>query len=392
MKGILFLIGTYPSYGGTEQVTTYLANEFVKNGHDVAIASFEQPNPELQKDCRQEINLVRLSYPVLSKNNIIELNKVATEMDIDIIINQWALPFQTNRLCRKIKNNNNKCKIVSVYHNAPNKNARVTDVDIALTENANLSFFKRKKLKLKRILVESVIRASMHYVYQNSDQYVILSDSYKNIFCDYAKIKNTNKLSVITNPLTISDVAFDLNLKEKVFLYVGRIDYNQKRVERIIDAWEQVSPILSNWRLEIVGDGSEKKKLETKVAQRQILRVSFEGFQDPLDYYKKASILLLTSEYEGFGLVVVEGMRYGVVPLVYGSYEAVYDIIDNNSNGIITKSPYKQTELINAMLSLAKNDELLTLMRVKSIESSNKFTIVEVSKKWEKLFNILINK
>ena len=67
-----------------------------------------------------------------------------------------------------------------------------------------------------------------------------------------------------------------------------------------------------------------------------------KGFQvsPPIQHYKEASIFLLTSDLEGFGLVVIESMSYGVVPVVYGSYEAIYDIIDNGKSGLITPIPY----------------------------------------------------
>lgn len=42
-KNILFLMGTYPSYGGVEIVSTTLANKFIEDGHHVTIASYKQP-------------------------------------------------------------------------------------------------------------------------------------------------------------------------------------------------------------------------------------------------------------------------------------------------------------------------------------------------------------
>ena len=391
MSGILFIIGTYPSYVGTEQVTTYLANQFVAKGYRVAIASFEQPAPELQKDCHDSIRLVALNYPVMSKDNVLKLSNTATEMNLNLIINQWVLPFQTNRLCRRVRNNNSKCKIISVYHNAPNRNARVTDVDIILKNNPNIGLLKKSMLLSKRFIMDSVIRASMHYVYKKSDQYVILSESFRDIFKAYARVANDYKLSIISNPLTIPDEVFDISKKEKIFLYVGRIDYNQKRVQRIIDVWEIVSNKLPEWRLEIVGDGPDKEKLMSRVKEKGIKRISFEGFQNPLDYYKKSSLLLLTSEYEGFGLVIIEGMRYGVVPIVYGSYEAVYDIIQNGETGLITNPPYQQSDIEKAMLKLASDDIQRQRMLHNCMQKSEHFTIDEVVKNWQELFNKLIN-
>ncbi|MEO9570754.1 MAG: glycosyltransferase [Polaribacter sp.] len=389
MASILFLIGTYPNYGGTEKVTTFLANKFSEEGHEVAIASFEQTVPELINELSSNIKLVELSYPVLKKNNKIILSKAIKDFNVDVIINQWALPFQTNILCNRAIGNK-KCKIISVFHNAPNKNARVTDIDIVLSESG-LSFFKKKILNLKRFFTESVIRLSMHYVYKNSDQYVILSESFKKIFFNYAMLKKAPKLSVITNPLTIEEVNWKMSDKEKVLIYVGRIDYNQKRVERIVDLWSEVNENLTGWKLQIVGDGPEKEKLEIKVKEKNIKNISFEGFQNPLEYYKRASILLLTSEYEGFGLVLVEGMQYGVVPIVYGSYESVFDIIENEKTGFITDVPYRSADFESIINKLVSDEKYLLEIAENCVKESEKFTISEISLKWNELFDKLIN-
>ena len=388
MASILFLIGTYPNYGGTEKVTTILANEFVSNGHKVVVASFEQPVPSLIQELNTEIKLVNLTYPALSKDNRIKLQSTINSVNVNFIINQWALPFQTNLLCRRAIGKLN-CKLISVYHNAPNKNARVTDIEIKLASLKNKGL-KYLLLYSKRTIVNSIIRLSTQYVYNHSDKYVILSDGFKQLFSDYARVKDLSKLEVITNPLTIDKEPIDLAKKEKLIIYVGRIDYNQKRVERIIELWKAITNDLPEWKLEIVGDGPEREKLEKIVTEQSIKGIRFEGYQNPYEYYKRASILLLTSEYEGFGLVIVEGMSLGVVPIVYGSYEAVYDIIEDGKTGFITQKPYEQADFESILKKITSNSIEREKMAKKCIDESSKFTLQEISKKWNNLFNNLL--
>ena len=52
------------------------------------------------------------------------------------------------------------------------------------------------------------------------------------------------------------------------------------------------------------------------IKEKNLRRISFVGYKNPKEYYKRASILLLVSEYEGFGLVIVESMAYGIIPIV----------------------------------------------------------------------------
>ena len=59
---LLFFYRIYPNYGGVEVVTTVLANQFVKDGHNVTIVSIEQPHPELLKDLDDRIESEKLDY------------------------------------------------------------------------------------------------------------------------------------------------------------------------------------------------------------------------------------------------------------------------------------------------------------------------------------------
>ena len=97
--------------------------------------------------------------------------------------------------------------------------------------------------------------------------------------------------------------------------------------------------------------------MEEYIRRYDIQRVCFKGFQvsPPIQHYKEASIFLLTSDLEGFGLVVIESMSYGVVPVVYGSYEAIYDIIDNGKSGLITPIPYNSQKTIDCISLLIEN-------------------------------------
>ncbi|MEI3567565.1 MAG: glycosyltransferase [Akkermansia muciniphila] len=81
--------------------------------------------------------------------------------------------------------------------------------------------------------------------------------------------------------------------------------------------------------------GRKNAPFRNSCEEHRLKHVSFEGFQNPAPYYEQASLLFLTSEYEGFGLVIVEGMSFGVSPIVYGSFTAAYDLVDHGKDGCI---------------------------------------------------------
>lgn len=144
---------------------------------------------------------------------------------------------------------------------------------------------------------------------------------------------NLDKMNVGGAILEKNAPSYTFKIKE--IIYVGRLDFVQKRVYRVIDTWNYLEERFPDWRLTIVGDGEDRENLENHVRCLGLKRVSFEGFQKPIDYYKRASILLLTSDFEGFPLVLAECMSFGVIPAVYNSYSAIGDIIESDKDGVV---------------------------------------------------------
>ena len=144
-----------------------------------------------------------------------------------------------------------------------------------------------------------------------------------------------------------------------------------------------------DWKLIIVGDGVEKRNLVGKVIQLKLNNVVFEGFQNPSLYYKRASILMLTSEYEGFGLVVVEAMSFGVIPVVYGSYSAVYDIISDGVVGVIlpyNKKGYDTEFATEKMKELMLDADKRNNLAQAAIITSKRYSVESIVDSWNKLF------
>lgn len=363
---ILFLMKYY-SLGGVEMVTNVLASRFLDNGCRVSIVSFIEPSNEIL--CRKDSRIIYylLSGFNTSKKNIDQLRNILIEEKIDIVINQWGLPYVPIYVLKKASKGLS-LKIFSVHHNSPKTNGRLKDIEIAMSETNNK--FCALILCMKKVLTYYVTSYSMWYVYQKSDKYILLSDSYIREFLSFTRVKKATKLVVITNPITIpyiEEYEKILSYKRKEIIYVGRIDYNQKRVYRVIEVWKLLEKKYPDWKLIIIGDGEEKSKLEEQSFQLGLKRIVFEGFKNPLEYYKYASLLILTSEYEGFPLVIPEGMAWGVVPCVYGSYSAVYDIVKDDVNGIIIepqKDEFDAENMAERMSLLMCDNVRLKLMAV----------------------------
>lgn len=380
---ILFLMKCY-AVGGIEVVTATLASCFARHGHKVVIATFEAPETLTVARTDDSVKIYTLGDYKYINQNVVSLRKILIEHQIQVAINQWGLPLVSCRVLNKAKKGLD-VKTIAVYHNQVDTNARVKNVEIALESCVNP--LKRSLLKLKKAAFKFVTSRSMAYVYHHTDIYQVLSPSYIPLFSKFTGINHPNHLMVQTNPVTLesSDFSYSFDKKEKEIIYMGRIDYNQKRVYRVIDTWAKLEAQFPDWRLTIVGDGVERKNVEQQVADYGLHHVKFEGFQQPKPYYERASILLLTSEYEGFPLVLAEGMGFGVIPVVYNSYSAVGDIIDDGKNGLVIpyhKDGYRAGEAANMLSNLMNDTSIREAMALAAVEKSREYSVERIYEQW----------
>lgn len=388
---ILFLMKVY-DVGGIEVVAATLASCFVRHGHNVVIVTFKKPNGLTIARTDKQVEIYTLNGYKCSSQNISSLRNILVKNKIQVVINQWGLPLVPCKTLNKAKKGLD-IKTIAVYHNQIDTNARIKDVEIALDNCRNP--LKRCLFEAKKAAFKLVTSRSMAYVYHHTDLYQVLSPSYVPLFSKFTGIKHPAHLMVQTNPVTLdsSDFVYSFPKKQKEIIYLGRIDYNQKRVYRVIDTWAKLEENFHDWKLTIVGDGVERKNIEKQVKDYGLERVSFEGFQQPKSYYERASILLLTSEYEGFPLVLAECMSFGVIPAVYNSYSAVGDIISDGKDGIVIpyhQDGYKADEAASLLSNVMNDSGKREAMALAAIEKSKEYSVEKIYRKWAKTFNSLL--
>ena len=398
---ILFLLrGT--TIGGLEVVTSILANKFAEEGHKVGVFIYckDDDGHSIRDRFSDKVKVYQYDHYSNAYGTSSALSDVIKLMDAQIIINQWGLPLIPIKTACKATQRMPWVTIISVYHNAPDANGRIQGVNIRLAKTKNP--IKRFFLKLKREAFTMVTSHAMRYNYNHSDKYLVLSESYRKVFQDFTHLNNTPKLGVMTNPITISpsdlgtfeDRLKGIDSKEKEIIFVGRLDFVQKRTYRVLDTWNLLEDKHPDWRLTIVGDGPDRENLEKHAKELNLKRVYFEGFQNPLKYYKRASILMLTSDFEGFPLVLAEAMSFGVVPVVYNSFAAVNDIIDNGKNGVIVDKiggAFNNEAMAKGVESVINDCDDKHQMAKEAISKSKEYSLDEIYKGWMTLFSSLKN-
>lgn len=385
---ILFLMGKYPGIGGVEVVSTVLANEFIREGFGVSLVSFEQPtNEKVPIPLSEKVKFYPLQKPVSSATNVTKLHTILVGDHIDILINQWVVPYYVARLCSRAMKGT-KCKMIGVHHNLPNSNFQIEQVRIDLRNHTGCRLVNYLRL----FLVTLASRLSLRYTISQCAKYITLSPSFISIAQRFTwKSNDSERFCTIANPLTIATYDGEHICKKNEIIYVGRIEYNQKCTYRIVDIWEKLENQYPNWCLKIVGDGPDRDDLQGRIHKKGMKNITIEGFQKPNAYYKDAKLLLMTSAYEGFPLIIAEGMEYGVVPLVFDSFPTVHDIIDDGLNGFIIPQPYSDDAFVAKMDLLMQNEKLFVNMSESAMLKAKDFSLEQIVGKWKRLLLDVIN-
>lgn len=409
---ILFVLGleANPKIGGVERVTHVLTEHFVKEGIEVSYLYFRLKEivfPEYNKNVN--VYFLPNTEKANTKENVAFLKNVITTNNINIVINQGNIADSVSALlAESVKGT--KTGIVSILHNTPFKfnqfygQYKQTIAQYLATQESSFKNTLKKKLILLIAYNEyyNSYKKNFKIAIRSSSRFVLLSKGYIPVLCKILNIKNDSKIVAIANPSSFSDEYLPARLteKKKQVIYVGRLDYNQKRVDRLLNIWSLVENSFPEWKLIIVGgslnahdendyQAKELTRLRDISNQLQLKNISFTGNTDPIPYYTDGSVICLTSNYEGFPMVLVEAIRFGVVPMVFGSFEAIYDLISHDENGMIA-TPFNLNEYAGMLHEVMKNDAKREEMAQKAINTSKKYTISAIGSLWIEVFNEII--
>jgi glycosyltransferase involved in cell wall biosynthesis len=168
-------------------------------------------------------------------------------------------------------------------------------------------------------------------------------------------------------------------------IHVGRFSH-QKNHNLLIDAFKMVSDKKNNVKLYLVGDGDLRKEIEYRVSRLNLAdKVEFLGVRDDIpDLLAKSDIFVMSSDWEGLPLVLLEALAAGI-PIVSTDVGGVPDIIKNNINGILVK-PNDPVSLSKAIIDLIENRELRKKISETNKIYSLKFDIKKTQQEYEKLY------
>lgn len=393
---ILF-INTYKSTvntnGGIARVTCNLGRLFTQNGYHCSMAYYYDSIGEVD-DCFMTTEQLTFHH----EKSVLE--QMATTNEYFIIQAQMTKAYL--HLVPVIDNIRKKfgTKVIYCHHSVPFTEATGYDFNflkfLLFHSTDKLAYRLKESLWCLASIIsprytKRRIAARRQYVTDHVDIIVLLSDTFIAPFREYVKCTD-DKVTAIGNCVTFKEVLnpVELNSKEKTVLIVSNMNEKAKRISSMIKIWKETTDNGSHpgWKLILVGDGPDLNYYKKLVSHLKLTNCIFTGTCNPLPYYKKGSLLMLGSAYEGFGMVIVEAQQMGCVPVVYESYESVHDLITDGENGLLVENK-NHRQFASKLSSLMTDENERHRIALNCINMENRFSTNVIYSQWKSLFDSL---
>lgn len=196
------------------------------------------------------------------------------------------------------------------------------------------------------------------------------------------------KTSVIQDVVHLNPTGIYSDCSSNRVVFVGRYT-EQKGVFDLIKIWQIVNRKYPNWRLDLYGNGNLRDVIIEKASSLNINIYVHKPDSFIFDRYIESSVILLTSLYEPFGLVMVEAMSCGVPVVAFDCPFGPNKIITDGVDGFLIKNRDIQL-FADKLCELIDSRELRSKMGKAGIKSSQRFSAEVVMPKWKSLFKELI--
>lgn len=352
--------------GGLARIVIDKINWLVAHGYDVTLCNIEALDVKPAYPIDPRVKLIRGDIQtnpggILTRAKgvigaVRRTKEAIRKVRPDIIINAhcplvtWTLPF----VCRDIP------KVVEIHQS-----------------RQGLEVFNRQFMSP---LARWGHRHAIKWIYSRYEQFVVLTNGDKEAWgCKNCMvIPNFHNFQVLDN--------LPEQKEHKEIILLARL-MPQKRIDLMIDIWALLAKDFPDWRVKVLGEGMLRPQLEAKV-KKLGLEKSFlmpGEVKDVTTDLQASDLLCLTSEYEGFGIVLIEAMAKGI-PVIAFEYVGVHDIINDGVDGLIV--PFGDVkEYADWLRRLMTNKGLRQQLAKNGLISVHQFDKEKVMQQWEGIFN-----
>ena len=339
--------------GGAERVVSNLANYLSKN-NDVTIIVFQKTKIEYEIDPRVKIieldNKEKYTIKIFRNiNRFIKLNGIIKNEKYDVTLSFLPKPSYVTLFLKKFRKN----KVIVSIRNDP-----------------KIEY----KSKINKFL--------MKWLYPTADGFVFQTTEAKNYFSNDIQ----NKSKIILNSLNedfIIDKPYE-GIRDKVIVSVGRLE-KQKNHLMLINAFAKIHKNFPDYKLIIYGDGNLRSELEDNIKNLNLENyILLPGVENNIkEKIYKASLFVLSSDYEGMPNALIEAMTLGV-PCISTDCPCggPRELIIDGQNGFLTEIGNVDL-LSNKIEAILKNEYNLNKISKESNKLKNKINPKIINKEWE---------
>lgn len=376
MRIVYCVAGTRHS-GGMERVLANKANWLQRNGHEVVIITTDQhhESPFFPLDASIKCYDLAINY---EENNGRSFFNKAIHYPYKQI-RHWK---RLSRLLKEIRAD----VVVSMFCNDASILPWINDgskkvLEIHFSRFKYLQYNRRGLWRWADFLKTVVDK----WIVGRYVKFVVLTKEDK---AYWGRCKN---IAVIPNAITSAFSAPSL-LHQKRVLAVGRLSY-QKGYDLLIDAWRKVCQVNTDWMLTIAGEGPLEAQLRCQIAKYHLEhRVELVGVHKNItSLYAEASIMVLSSRYEGLPMVLLEAQCAGLPIVAFQCKCGPKDVVSNGADGFLVAEG-DICGLAEKLLLLINNSALRHQFGAMAYRNSKRYDETLIMHKWETLFRELRQK
>lgn len=367
---------------GIERILTCKMNYLSeKPDYSVFLVTYEQPNQALSFQINNKISYQPIDAPVPQREGY--------------TIFKWIKAYFSARKIFRFKlynllGNIHPDIVICTGYAYP-----ILDIIIDCSRQINAKIIMESHVKGDTVSMKKYIfNHTMAHLFSIWDSYILkkvrkadcvvtLTHEDKNFWKSYAK-----RIEVIPNILTITPKKV-LDYRTRRIIAAGRY-VHQKGFDMLLEAWHLINNNISDWHLYIFGN-ENREPYQQIVDKYQINHNThlMVATKDIAEEFSKSSIFVLSSRFEGFGLVLAEAMSCGLPCVSFDCPYGPRDIITDGEDGILVENGNVEA-LSKAIEQLMVDESLRQSMGEKAIINVTRYDSSNIMKRWEELFSSIL--